>query len=71
MEVYRFQVQNLKFKEAIEQIVRELKKIYAVRLVEVSLEDSQVKVIMEEIGSIFAIKSVLKKLGFPVKQMIF
>lgn len=71
MEVYRFEIQNLKFKEAIDKIVKELRKLYAVKLVEVNFENSQVKVILGELGSIFAIEKVLQRIGFPVKQLIY
>ena len=70
MEVYNLKVQNLRLQEAVQKIVRELKKLYAVQLVDVNMKNSQVKVILGELGSIVACKSALHGMGYPVEQII-
>jgi len=69
MEVYNLKVQNLKLQEAVQKIVTELKKIYAVKLVDVNLKNSQVKVILDDLGSIGACKTALQGMGYPVEQL--
>ena len=71
MEVYRFEVQNLRFKGAEKKIVDELKKLHAVKAVDVNAETSEVKVIMDELGSSLACETALNSMGYKVKQPVF
>jgi copper chaperone CopZ len=70
MEVYNLKVKNLKMNEAVQKIISELKKLYAVKMVDVNLESSEVKVVLGELGSIGACKSALGEMGYPVVMVV-
>ncbi len=70
MEVYRLKVQNLRFKEAIHNIISELKKLYAVKLVDVNMAKSEIKIVLGELGSIIACRKLLNTLGYTVTQIV-
>jgi copper chaperone CopZ len=69
METYNLKVKNLKLHEAVQKIIRELKKLYDVKLVDVNIESSEVMIVLGELGSIAACKSALNGLGYPVVQV--
>jgi copper chaperone CopZ len=69
MEIYHIKVRNLRLKEAIQNIIRELKKLYAVLMVDVNIEKSEIKIILGELGSIIACRSLLNNLGYTVIEI--
>jgi len=69
MEVYHLKVRNLGFRAANLNIVGELEKLHEVKFVALNMEKSEIKIILGELGSIIACKSVLKALGYTDIQI--
>ena len=65
MEVYNIRVENLNQNVPCESITRELKKLYAVKGVNIDHESSVVRIVMEDYGSIYSCLTILDNLGFP------